>query len=138
MVTYSPFALGNECPQMKCPFPMMPKKWRSLPKLPLSFLFLFSPRQVAMLLPPPSGLHSTSHSNSDQKVPGQQPRGRRDADDTDLPWVILCVNAVSRIPYFPKVLNSTEWYISSCLIHIYWKLMMISSCFLCLPSGTFS
>lgn len=123
---------------MKCPLSIILTKLRSLSKSPLpDFLFLSSPRKTLRPLLPPSGVSSISRSSSDQKVPRQQ-HGRRATDDIDLPWVILCVNAVSRIPYFLQVQNPAEWYISCCLIPIYWKLMMISSCFLWLPSDTFS
>lgn len=105
--TNPPSPLGNECPQMKCPLPIISKELRSLPTSPLPDYF--SNESQAYSRTTAITLRSMVPLPSPQ-TEGAEPaaRGRRRADDIDLPRGILCANAVSRIPYFPKVPKPTE------------------------------
>lgn len=125
-------------PQVRCSLPILSKKLRrSLLKSPLPDFFFPNESQADGRTTANWGVCGTYWWCSERRCQDSSMAEGRGADDVDLPGSVLCASAVSRIPYFPKVPNPTEWCISCFLIHSYWKLMTISSCFLCLPSIPF-
>ena len=107
-------------PQVRCSLPILSKKLRrSLLKSPLPDFFFPNESQADGRTTANWGVCGTYWWCSERRCQDSSMAEGRGADDVDLPGSVLCASAVSRIPYFPKVPNPTEWCISCFLIHSY-------------------